>query len=249
LIFLPLQLPDEIQGVAGFEAAVCEAKTFANEFELGGEHLLLLNELPQEVMVLAIARDVGDDTEVVSEEGSVAELFEMGTMPDEHVMEPRGESDRDEATYGRGIDRLGVGPLPGFLVACEPVDTSGIARVEADEAGSDQIAILTDVEARDEVIVVNVALGWGVPAFCDLTQVFFEVGDDILKASDLRGVLGGAGLDGECEAVDELPKVLHGDVRVSIEGGEHRSGGQWRGVGERGSGWRGGERDGRDGSR
>ena len=45
MIFLPLQLPDEVRGVGGFETAAREAKTFANELEFSGEHLLLLNEL------------------------------------------------------------------------------------------------------------------------------------------------------------------------------------------------------------
>jgi len=43
-----------------------------------------------------------------------------------------------------------------------------------------------------------------------LAQVFLEVGDDVLETSDLRGVLGGAGLNGKGEAVDELSKLLAG---------------------------------------
>jgi len=58
----------------------------------------------------------------------------------------------------------------------------------------------------------------GSPAFGDLAQVFFGVGDNVLEAGNLGGVLRGTGLDGECEAVDELPKLLGRDVGVSIEG-------------------------------
>ena len=86
-IFLPLQLPDEVRGVGGFKATAREAKTLANEFELGGEHLLLLNELAQKVMVLAVAGDVGDDAEVVRGQGGVAELLEAGATTDEHVVD------------------------------------------------------------------------------------------------------------------------------------------------------------------
>jgi len=39
-------------------------------------------------------------------------------------------------------------------------------------------------------------------------------------------------MDGECEAVDELPKLLGRDIGVSVKGGEHRLRGQWRGIGE-----------------
>jgi len=42
-----------------------------------------------------------------------------------------------------------------------------------------------NVEARDEVVVANVAFGWCVPSFGNLTEVFFQVGDDILEAGDL----------------------------------------------------------------
>jgi len=137
------------------------------------------------------------------------------------MMEPGGQSDRDETVHGRSIDRLGVGSLPRLLIACESVDAGRIARVEADKTGSDQVPILADVEAGDEVIVANVTFGWRVPAFSDLAQVFFKVGDSILETGDLGGVLRGAGLDGECEAVDELPKLLGRDIGVSVEGGEH----------------------------
>jgi len=91
---------------------------------------------------------------------------------------------------------------------------------------------LADVEAGDEVVVADVAFRQRVLAFGDLAQVFFEVGDNILETGDLGGVLRGAGLDGECEAVDELPKLLGRDIGVSVEGGEHRLRGQWCGIGE-----------------
>src|SRR5712671_1644069 len=107
------------------------------------------------------------------------------------------------------------------------MNTGGVPRVETDEAGSDQVAVLTDVETGDEVVVADVTFGWGVPAFGDLPQVFFEVGDDVLESGNLRGMLRGAGLYGEGEAVDELPKLLGRDVGMSVEGGKHRSRGQW----------------------
>ena len=62
-------------------------------------------------------------------ESGIAELFEAGTTTDEHVVEPRGEGDRDETAHGCGIDGFGVGPLPRLFVtgtrnrlACMPVD-------------------------------------------------------------------------------------------------------------------------------
>jgi len=180
---------------------------------------------------LAIAGDVSNNAEVVGGKGGVAELFKAGATPDEHVVEPGGQSDRDETAHGRGIDWLGVGPLPRLLVARESVDASGIARVETDKTGADQVPILADVEAWDEVVIVDVAFRWGVPTFGNLTQVFFEVGDNVLETSNLGGVLRGTGLDGERETVDKLPKLLGRDVGVSVEGGEHRSRGQWHGVG------------------
>jgi len=93
--------------------------------------------------------------------------------------------------------------------------------VKADEAGADPIAVLLDVETGDEVIIVDVALGWRVPSFSDLTEIFFEVSDDVLETSDLGGMLRGAGLNREGEAVDELSQLLSGNVGVSVEGGEH----------------------------
>ena len=220
-VFLPLQLPNDVRGVGGFKAAAREAKTLANEFELGGEHLLFLDELPQNVVVLAIAGDVGDDAEVVSGEGSVAKLFETGTTADEHVVEPRGEGDRDEATHGRGIDGFGIGTLSRLFATRETVNVGGVPGVETNEAGSNQVAVLADVEARDEVVVADVALRRGVPTFSDLSQIFFEVGDDVFESGDLRGMLRGAGLDREGKAVNELSELLGGDVGVSVEGSKH----------------------------
>ena len=200
-------MSDEIRGVGGFQATAREAKMLVNEFELGREHLLFLNELTQDVVVLAIAGDVGDDAKVVSGEGSVAELLEAGTTADEHVVEPRGEGDRDETAHGRGIDGLGVRTFSGLFVARETVNAGGVPRMETNEAGSDQVAILMDVETGNEVVVADIALRRGVPAFGDLSQIFFEVGDDVFESGDLGGVLRGAGLYGESEAVDELPKL------------------------------------------
>ena len=94
--------------------------------------------------------------------------------------------------------------------------------MEADEAGADEVTVLLDVETGDEVVVVaDVALGWGVPAFGNLAEVFFQVGDDVLEAGDLGGVLRGAGLDGKREAVDELAKLWGGYIGVCVEGGEY----------------------------
>jgi len=136
-------------------------------------------------------------------------------------VEPRREGDRDETAHGRGVDRFGVGAFPRLFVARETMNAGGVPRVETNEAGPDQVAILTDVETGNEVVVADVALGRGVPAFGDLSQVFFEVGDDVLESGNLGGMLRGAGLYGESEAVDELPEVLGRDIGVSVEGGEH----------------------------
>ena len=236
-VLLPLQLSNEVGRIGGLEPTSRETKTFPDQFELSGEHVLLLEELAQYVVVLAEAGDIGDNAEVVESMGGVAELLEVGGAADEHVVEPRGEGDRDETAHGRSIDWFGIGPFSRLLVAREPVDAGGIARVETNEAGLDHVAILADVEARDEVIVANITLGRGVPALGNLAQVFFEVGNDVLESGDLGGVLRGAGLYGERKTVDELPELLGGDVGVSVKGGEHRSRRQWRGVGKRSSGW------------
>ena len=172
-------------------------------------------------MVLTEAGDIGDDAEVVESVGGVAELLEMGGAADEHVVEPRGEANRDVPSYRRGEDRLAVGTLPRLFVAGEAVDAGGVAGVKADKVGVDQVAVLSDVEAWGEVVgVSDVALQRGVPSFGDLSEVFFQVGDDIFEAGNLGGVLGGAGLDGERETVDELAKLWGGYVRVCVEGSE-----------------------------
>jgi len=44
-ILLPLQLPDDVWGIGGFESAPHETEAFANELELCREHVLLLEEL------------------------------------------------------------------------------------------------------------------------------------------------------------------------------------------------------------
>src|SRR5712671_1630797 len=110
--------------------------------------------------------------------------------------------------------------------------------METDEAGADQVTVLADVETGDEVVVVaDVAFGRGVPSFGDLAEVFFQVGDDVLEAGDLRGMLRGAGLDSECKAVDKLTELWGGYVRVRVEGSEHGTGGQRSDVGEGGPSW------------
>jgi len=123
--------------------------------------------------------------------------------------------------HRRGEDGLAIGTLPRLLVARESMNAGGVAGVEADEAGTNQVAVLADVETRDEVVVVDITFGWGVPAFGNLPQIFFEVGDDVLESGNLGGVLRGAGLYGESETMDELPELLGRDIGVSVEGGEH----------------------------
>jgi len=220
-VLLPLQLSDETGRIGGLEPTSRETKTFPDQFELSSEHVLLLEELAQHVVVLAEAGDIGDDAEVVESVGGVAELLEVGGTADEHVVEPGREADGDEASHRRGVDGLAVGTLPRLLIAGEAVDTSGVAGMEADKTSADPIAVLFDVEAWDEVVVADVTFRGGVPALGDLTQVFFKVGDNILETSDLRGVLRGAGLDSKGEAVDKLSELQGGNVGVSVEGCEY----------------------------
>src|SRR5712671_136923 len=130
-VLFPLQLPNEGGRIGGLEPTSRETKTFLDQFELSGEHVLLLEELAQYVMVLAEVRDIGDNAEVVEGVGGVAELLEVGGAADEHVMEPRGETDGDVTPHGCGEDRLAVGALPRLLVAGEAVDAGGVAGVKA----------------------------------------------------------------------------------------------------------------------
>jgi len=58
------------------------------------------------IMVLAITGDVGDDAQIVGLDCSVAELFELGRMPDEHGVEPGREGNWDETCDQGGIDRF-----------------------------------------------------------------------------------------------------------------------------------------------
>src|SRR6267154_990233 len=102
-VLLPLQLPDEVGRIGGLEPTSRETKTFPDQFELSGEHVLLLEELAQHVVVLTEAGDVGDDAEVVEGVGGISELLEVGGPTDEHVVEPRGEADGDESSHGRGV--------------------------------------------------------------------------------------------------------------------------------------------------
>jgi len=129
--------------------------------------------------------------------------------------------------HGRSVDRLAVGAFPRLLVPGKAVDTSGVAGMETDEAGADQVAILVDVETGDEVVVVtDVAFGRRVPSFGNLAEVFFQVGNDVLEAGNLGGMLRGPGLDGECEAVDELAKLWGGYIGMCVEGSKYGTGGQ-----------------------
>src|SRR5712672_2861136 len=57
-------------------------------------------------------------------------------------------------------------------------------------------------------------------------------------------MLGGAGLNGEGEAVDELAQLLGGNVGMGVEGGKYGAWGQWCSVGDGGPGGRSWERSG-----
>ena len=76
-ILLPLQLSNSVGSVSGFEMTLCESEALPDEFEFGREHVLLLNELTQGVVVLAIAREVSDEAKVVSGDRGVPKLLEM----------------------------------------------------------------------------------------------------------------------------------------------------------------------------
>src|SRR5712671_1024352 len=89
-VLLPLQLSNGVWGIGGFELTVCKCQAFVDKFELGSEHVLLLNELVEGVVVLVIVRDVGDEPKLVGSDGGVAELLEVCSLPDEHMMEPGG---------------------------------------------------------------------------------------------------------------------------------------------------------------
>src|SRR5712671_2643511 len=159
-VFLPLQLSNEVGRIGGLEPTSRETKTFPDQSELSGEHVLLLEELAQHVVVLPEAGDIGDDAEVVESVGGVTELFKVRGPTNEHVVEPGRETNGDVTPYGRGEDGLAVGTLPRLLVAGEAVDTGGVAGVETDETGADDVAVLTNVKAWDEVVgVPDVALG------------------------------------------------------------------------------------------
>ena len=87
--------------------------------------------------------------------------------------------------------------------------------------GTDPVTVLLDVEARDEVIVADVAFRWGVPSLGDLTEVFFQVGDDVFETGDLGGMLRGTGLDREGKTVNELTELWCRHVGVCVESCEH----------------------------
>ena len=121
---------------------------------------------------------------------------------------------------GLGIDWLAVGTLARLLGSGETLDASGVTQVVTNEADVDAVAILEDVEVRDEAIVTHVTVRGRVVALGDLTQVFFEVSNDVLEACHLSGMLGGPGLDGEREAVNELVELHGGDVGMGVEGSQ-----------------------------
>jgi len=179
-------------------------------------------------MVLAIAGDVSDEAKVVSSDHGVPKLLEVSGAPDEHVVVPGWQGGGDKPTDGLGVDRFAVGTLARLLCPSEALDPSGITRVVTDEADTDTVAILENVKVGDEAVVAHVTIGGSIVALSDLAQAFFEVSDGVLEACHLRGMLGGPGLDGESETVDELAKLRSGDVGMGIEGGQDGMGGQGR---------------------
>jgi len=44
-VLFPLQLTDKVRGVGGFKSTPRKSEAFVDKFELGREHVLLLNEL------------------------------------------------------------------------------------------------------------------------------------------------------------------------------------------------------------
>ena len=108
---------------------------------------------------MAEAGDVGDDAEVVGGERGVTELLEVGGPADEHVVEPRGEGDWNVTAHRGGVNGLAIGTFPWLLVARETMNAGGVAGMEVDEVGADQVAVLPDVEAWNKIVVADVALG------------------------------------------------------------------------------------------
>ena len=101
------------------------------------------------------------------------------------------------------------------------------------------IAILSDLKVGDEVIVAYVAFWGSVVPFGDLSQAFFEVGDGVLEAGHLGGMLRGPGLNSECETVDELAKLCGRDIGMGVKSGQDGTGGQGGGFCDGGPSWRG----------
>jgi len=77
-LLFPLQLADNVGGIGRLEPSVCEAEPLSNEVELGGEHVLLLDELTKGIVVLAVTRDVSDDAQVVGFDCGIAKLLKLG---------------------------------------------------------------------------------------------------------------------------------------------------------------------------
>jgi len=78
-------------------------------------------------------------------------------------------------------DGLEYGPSPGFSLHVSRGTQVGFARMEADEAGSDQIPIWRNAnQGRGRRCGVNPRQR--VPTFGDLTQILLRSADDVLKA-------------------------------------------------------------------
>ena len=105
---------------------------------------------------------------------------------------------------------------------------------------ADVVAILEDIEVGDETVVTHVTVGGCIVALSDLAQIFFEAGNGVLEAGHLSGVLGGPGLDGERETVNELTELHGGDVGMGVEGGQDGMRGQGRDFSNGGPSWQGG---------
>jgi len=116
LLLFPLQLSNDIRGIGGLELSACETEPFSNKVKLGGEHVLLLDELAEGIMVLVVVRDIGHNAQVVGFDGGIAKLLESGHASNEHGMEPRGECDRDESCNRGSIDGFAVRPFLSRIV-------------------------------------------------------------------------------------------------------------------------------------
>ena len=80
-------------------------------------------------MVLAIARDIGNEAEVVGGDGGVLELLEVSGAPNEHMVVPRWQGGGDKPSNGLSVDQLAIGPLSRLLCSSETLDSGRIAHV------------------------------------------------------------------------------------------------------------------------